>query len=75
MLEKIIDILRSVYKIRNEVITLETSLDELGLDSLERVELVIDLEGEFNVKFTDDDILYMKNVDDLVNTIIRNKGN
>lgn len=75
MLDKIIDILRSVYKIRNEAITLETTLDELGLDSLERVELVIDLEGEFNVKFTDDDILYMKNVDDLVNTIIRNKGN
>ena len=75
MLEKIIDILRRVYKIRNEVITLETSLDELGLDSLERVELVIDIEGEFNVKFTDDDILYMRNVEDLVNTIIRNKGN
>lgn len=52
-------------------ITEETSLVELGIDSLMTVELVLGLEDAFNIQFNDSDLEMenLRNVRDIVNLV------
>ncbi|EEC58716.1 phosphopantetheine-binding protein [[Bacteroides] pectinophilus] len=52
-------------------ITEETSLVELGIDSLMTVELVLWLEDAFNIQFNDSDLEMenLRNVRDIVNLV------
>lgn len=74
MLDTVKGIIKEVYKLDVSNVTLDSTLTEIGLDSLERVELVLDIEAEYDVKFTDADILYMKTINDVINIVKRNKG-
>ncbi len=47
-------------------ITPDTRLVDLGLDSLDRIELLFELEGIFNVAIADDALKVMQTVQDLV---------
>ena len=56
-------------------ITPEKNLfNDLGADSLDVVELLMILEHEFNVKFTEDDTAKVKTVGDLYELIERHKN-
>lgn len=58
----IIDIIMELFRknskddIENLDIQLETNLYDLGLDSLDQVELVIDIENKFDIAIPDDDL-------------------
>ena len=43
--------------------------DDLGADSMDTVELVIDFEEQLNVKISDEDVEKLKTVDDVVKCI------
>ena len=63
-LEEIVD-----KKIKVQTITTETNLSDLGFDSLDKAEIVLNIEDEFNIEFTEDEMLSIKNVGDLVKFI------
>ncbi len=63
-LEEIVD-----KKIKGQTITTETNLSDLGFDSLDKAEIVLNIEDEFNIEFTEDEMLSIKNVGDLVKFI------
>lgn len=44
-------------------------LDELGLDSVDLVEVVMDIEEEFDIAIADEEIQQVRTVDDLVGMI------
>ena len=48
-------------------ITMESSLRDLGLDSLDLLEIVTDGEEVLNVRFEDEELLSFKTVGDVVN--------
>ena len=48
-------------------ITMESSLKDLGLDSLDLLEIVTDGEEVLNVRFEDDELLSFKTIGDVVN--------
>jgi len=50
-------------------VDLNTPLNELGIDSLGMAELMFDLDDEFGINITDEQILTMKLVSDLVTLI------
>lgn len=53
-----------------EKITMEASIaDDLGIDSLDAVELVMALEEEFDIKIPDEELGKMKKVSDIVGCI------
>ena len=53
--EKVRDALASQFELDPETITLETNLiDDLGADSLDVVELIMELEDEFGVTISDE---------------------
>ena len=57
-----------------DAITLESSLEELGLDSLDTVELVMALEEEFDVNIPDDDAAKIETIMDAIHFVRRHRG-
>jgi acyl carrier protein len=64
--EKVISTLASVKKIPADNITLQTNLQELGIDSLDVFTLLFELENAFNISIPDDDVRSIRTVNDIV---------
>lgn len=68
--EKIRKAMAEHLGISEDEIKLESSFqDDLGVDSLEIFEIVMDLEDEFNIEISNEDLENMKTVQDLVEYI------
>jgi acyl carrier protein len=67
--EKVIATLASVKRIPAEKITLETNLQELGIDSLDVFTLLFELENAFKISIPDDDVRSIRTVSDIVEGI------
>jgi acyl carrier protein len=67
--EKVISTLASVKRIPTEKITLETNLQELGIDSLDVFTLLFELENAFKISIPDDDVRSIRTVNDIVEGI------
>ncbi len=67
--EKVITTLASVKRIPADTITLETNLQDLGIDSLDVFTLLFELENAFKVSIPDDDVRSLRTVNDVVEGI------
>jgi len=54
--------------------TLDTRLDALNIDSLDLVETMMDLEEAFGVEFSNDEIIGLKTVRDILDLIAKKGG-
>lgn len=59
-------------KLKGKEFTEDMGFKDLGIDSLDLVDLVFELEEEIGVQFEDDELLGLKTVKDLV-TLIESK--
>jgi acyl carrier protein len=64
--EKVIATLASVKRIPVEQIKLDSSLQELGVDSLDTFTLLFELESKFNISIPDDEARTIRTVSDIV---------
>ena len=70
MLEKITQILVETANVDADKVTKEATLkDDLGIDSLDSVEMVLELENEFDVKLDDDEIAHLVTVGDVLDLV------
>ena len=69
MFKKIKQIIVEQSVCDEEDIKLETEIDDLKLDSLDKIELLMALEEEFNVEISDEKAELVKTVADIVKTI------
>lgn len=70
VLERVTKIIVDRLGVEESQVTLEASFkDDLGADSLDVVELVMELEDEFNTEISDDDAEKIASVGDAVNYI------
>jgi acyl carrier protein len=67
--EKVIATLVSVKRIPADKITLETNLQDLGIDSLDVFTLLFELENAFKISIPDDDVRSIRTVNDIVEGI------
>jgi len=67
--ERVIATLASVKRIPAEKITLDTNLQEMGIDSLDVFSLLFELENAFKISIPDDDVRSIKTVNDIVEGI------
>ena len=73
VLEKVKAILAEQFDVEEDTITMETSVaEDLGADSLDVVDLLMSIEGEFEIERPDTEIENMKTVGDLVKYIEAN---
>jgi len=60
--ERVIRVFADFKKVPPEEITMDTTFDELGFDSLDGLNLVFELEEEFDLTIPDDRVATMKGV-------------
>lgn len=65
--QKIKDVIVNQLGVDGEEITMETSFEELGVDSLDLFQIIIELEDVFNIRIEDAESI--KTVEDAVNFI------
>ena len=67
LFEEIKEIICEPLKVKPEEVKLEASFsDDLGADSLDLIELVIELEEKYNIEIPDEDAERMNTVDDII---------
>lgn len=70
MEDKIIELIARVLNVPKDAVTLETEIGELDeWDSLRNVQIITQLEKEFEVKITPDMIMDLEDVSDIVGLI------
>jgi acyl carrier protein len=57
-----------------EVTPSKTFIDDLGLDSLDAVEVIVSLEDEYGIEIDDDEVEKLKTVQDLIDCVVRKAG-
>ncbi len=56
-------------KVKDVKVDMEASLESLGLDSLDKIDLLYEIEDEFNIEFTNEEMQSFVKVGDLLTTI------
>lgn len=64
--EKVVGALASVKHLPRERITLDSSLQDLGFDSLDLITMLFELENEFDISIPDDEARSVSRVRDIV---------
>ncbi len=73
--EKVKELLVEQLDVDEELVTMEATItDDLGADSLDLVDLVMELENEFDTEIPDEDIQNIKTVGDVVSYIEKMKA-
>ena len=64
--EKILVILEELFQLSKKDITLESTFDDIGLDSLDIVEMTMYVEDEFDIRVTEKQFEAFKTIGDVV---------
>ncbi len=63
---KVVAIVAGVKRVAPESIRPEASFDELGIDSLDRINILFELESAFDIQVPDEEARSIKSVNDIV---------
>jgi acyl carrier protein len=63
---KVVQIIASIKQVSPEAIRMETTFDELGIDSLDRINILFELESEFEVDIPDERARSINSVNGIV---------
>jgi acyl carrier protein len=75
MEEKIIEIIMEQLDVTKEECVPEAAfIDDLGADSLDIVELVMAMEENFGTEMTDEELMKIRTIQDVIDFIKRKKG-
>lgn len=66
---KVIEVIAKTQRIPQESITLDSTFEELKIDSLDGINIVFALENEFNVNIPDDGVQNLRSVRETVDGI------
>ena len=71
---KIIEIISKTANIDQNKITLQTTINDLDIDSLSAVELALELETSFDIRIEDEELVKLVTVQDVVDIVERKKA-
>jgi NADH dehydrogenase (ubiquinone) 1 alpha/beta subcomplex 1 len=72
---RVLDVLKRFPKIKESSVAVDIKSnlgDSLGLDSLDQVELIMEIEEEFTIEITDDNLEKIHTVEDIVSYVTSN---
>ena len=64
--QRVLNTIASAKRIPPETVTIDSEFQALNIDSMDAVEILFALEGEFDINIPDDDVRNVKNVRDMV---------
>ena len=66
---KVLEIIAQQKRVPVEQVTINSSFDELGLDSLDAVNILFELEGAFDIEIPDEKARQIKSVREMVDGV------
>lgn len=69
LVDRVVRLIASIKRIPKESVTLESTFEQLGLDSLDAINLMYELESEFNISVPDELAMSIKDVRKLTETL------
>ncbi|MBQ1787041.1 MAG: acyl carrier protein [Turicibacter sp.] len=67
--DRVKEIIVDELGVEGSAVTMESTLEDLGADSLDAVELIMALEEEYDLEFAEDEVKAMKSVKNIVDYI------
>ena len=67
--DRVLRVIATTKRIPLENVRPESTFEELGVDSLDRLNILFDLESEFDVEINDEDAKKVSNIDEMVHGI------
>ncbi len=64
--ERVLSVIAATQRIPREKVTIESSFEELGIDSMDGINILFALENEFDVTIPDEQAKSIRNVRDMV---------
>ena len=65
MIQRVLKCIATSKRIPLETVTIESDFQQLGIDSMDAVEILFALENEFDISIPDDDVRSVRNVRDM----------
>jgi acyl carrier protein len=69
--QRVLNVIATVKRLPRERVTIESSFEELGIDSMDGVEILFALENEFNVTIPDEDAKTIRTIRQMVDGVQR----
>lgn len=69
LFQRVVKVISKSNRIPAESITLDTSFEQLGLDSVDAVNITFDLEEEFGIEIPGDGLLGLNTIRDIVSRL------
>ena len=63
------EILKAIENKSGKKVTTKSVLKDIGMDSLDMLDQVVEFEAKYNIKINDEDLFEIKSVQDIVNTV------
>ncbi len=67
--DRVLKVIATTKRIPLETVHPDASFESLGIDSLDRLNILFDLESEFDIEINDDDAKKVKSIDEMVGGI------
>ena len=67
--EKVLDLIAAVKRLPREKVSTESTFAELGMDSLDAINLIFEIESEFDISVPDEQAKSITNVRQLVESL------
>ncbi len=71
LIQRVIKCIAKSQKIEPEKVTIDSTFEELGIDSLDGVNIIFELESEFNVDIPDEGVTGIRSVRDAAEAMER----
>ncbi len=69
IIEKVLSLVAAVKRLPPERVRVDSTLEELGFDSLDRVNLLFEVEGAFDISISDEQARSIKSVREVVDGV------
>jgi len=66
LIERVLKVIAASKRIPREQVTIDSEFPQLGIDSMDAVEILFALENEFDISIPDDDVRNVRNVRQMV---------
>jgi len=62
LIQRVLNIIASSKRIPRETVTIDSTFEQIGVDSMDAVEILFALENEFDISIPDDEVRTVRNV-------------
>lgn len=68
--ERVLKVIALTKRLPREAVTLDSSFESLGIDSLDRLNILFDLESEFDIEINDEDAKRVENIPQMIAGVV-----